>query len=300
MQPVAAKLQSMELNVAYGIGNGVADGAADGVTKHGMFATADGGRLAYAVAGRGDPLVFLHGFGVDMSMWQAQWPVFSERYRTVRYDLRGFGASSLATGPYSHVDDFLALTGDLKARPAHLVGLSYGGRLALRIAIEEPSAVRSLTLADTALDGYRWSEQHTQSWRRMNTTGRRDVAQAKSLWLEHELFGPARAQPATTRALAAMIERYSGWHFQNKDPEVGPRRAGADELRTIRAPTLVMVGEQDLPDFQSIARLVAAAVPHASLQVMPGCGHLSNLENADAFNQLVLTHLRQAEDRARL
>jgi pimeloyl-ACP methyl ester carboxylesterase len=262
--------------------------------ESGIFETPDGGRLAYCMAGRGEPLVFLHGFGLDMAMWDAQWPVFADRYRVVRYDQRGFGASSLPTAPYSHADDFLALTEHLKLRPVHLVGLSNGGRIALRIAIQEPTAVRTLTLADTALDGYRWSEPYAQSWRLMYKVGQTDVARAKDQWSEHPLFGPARAKPETARALAAMLGRYSGWHFHRADPEVGAGRVGTDELRKISAPTLVMVGEWDLPDFQAIARFVAAEIPDAALKVIPGIGHMSNLEDPNAFNQQVLAHLQQA------
>jgi 3-oxoadipate enol-lactonase len=263
----------------------------------GAFETPEGARLLYAVQGRGDPVVFLHGFGIDMSMWDPQWSVFSAQYRAVRYDLRGFGGSSLPTAPYSHVSDFIALTDYLNARPAHVVGLSNGGRIALRIAIQQPAAVRTLTLADTALDGYRWSEPYAQSWRQMAVMARTDVAQAKRQWLAHALFGPARTNPETARALATMVDRYSGWHFQNTDPDMGGQKIGTDELRGITAPTLVIVGERDLPDFQAIARLVAGEIPNASLQVIPGIGHMSNLEEPDAFNQQVLRHLQQAAHR---
>jgi pimeloyl-ACP methyl ester carboxylesterase len=125
----------------------------------------------------------------------------------------------------------------------------------------------------------------------MTRIGRTDVAQAKNQWLEHSLFAPARAKPETARTLTAMVDRYSGWHLHHTDPEVGAQRVGTDELRRITAPTLVIVGEWDLPDFQAIARLVATEVPNASLKTIPGVGHVSNLEDADAFNQLVLAHL---------
>lgn len=260
----------------------------------GTFISADGARLAYSVAGHGDPVVFLHGFGLDMSMWNPQWPLFSHKFRAIRYDLRGFGASSIPTGPYSHVADFVELIDHLGARPAHLVGLSNGGRLALRIAVEEPTAIRTLTLADTALDGYRWSEAYAQSWRLMYRLGRTNVAEAKQQWLEHELFATARARPKLATALAAMVGGYTGWHFQVADPEIGARRPTIELLPTITAPTLVLVGEWDRPDFQSLARLVATEIPDATLRVLPRAGHMSNLENADAFNQYALSHLAQA------
>jgi 3-oxoadipate enol-lactonase len=263
----------------------------------GICSSPNGGRLNYSVAGRGDPVVFLHGFGLDKAMWNAQWPLFSRSFRTIRYDLRGFGASSVPAEPYSHVSDFVALTNLLEAQPAHLVGLSNGGRIALRIALEEPAAVKTLTLVDTALDGYRWSEAHAQSWRMIAMTGRTDVAKAKQQWLEHPLFAPARTQPELADDLAVMVARYSGWHFHNTDLEAKAQKDVIHNLAAIAAPTLVIVGERDQPDFQAIARIVAGEIPDASLRVIPGVGHMSNLEDADPFNRLVLAHLNRDANR---
>ena len=152
---------------------------------------------------------------------------------TLRYDLRGYGGSSAPADPYSHVDDFIALTGFLKSRPAHLVGLSLGGRLALRVAAQMPTAVRSLTLVDTALDGHDWSAAWSQRWRAMIAAAQTDLSRAKQMWLEHDLFEPARARPAVAEALDAMIRRYSGWHFQSEDPGVGPSRPIIEMLSKI-------------------------------------------------------------------
>ncbi len=117
------------------------------------FVCPDGGRLEYAVAGDGEPVVFLHGFGLDSEMWEPQWDAFSERHRVIRYDLRGYGRSSLPNGPYSHVDDLLGLIDFLRARPAHLVGLSMGGRIALRVALQAPEA----EVPDPRGYGARWA-----------------------------------------------------------------------------------------------------------------------------------------------
>ena len=107
---------------------------------------ADGGWLHYTCAGEGDPVVFIHGFGLDSSMWDPQWRVLAQRYRVIRYDLRGYGESSLPAAPYSHVDDLLALIDFLGAAPAHLVGLSLGGRVALRVAAQAPAGRTVLDL----------------------------------------------------------------------------------------------------------------------------------------------------------
>jgi len=228
-------------------------------------------------------------------MWDPQWSTFSASYRAIRYDLRGYGASSAPAGPYSHVDDYLALTEFLRARPAHLVGLSMGGRYALRVAVQNPEAVRSLTLADTALDGHTWTPEWLQSWQRITQAARRDdIAGARQLWLEHPLFGPAGQQPAVAAALETMVARYSGWHWREKDQDVTPAPPTVEVLATISVPTLMIVGELDLPDFRNIAQRIAADMPHVTLRTIAKSGHMANLEAPREFNDLVLEHLRRS------
>ncbi len=254
----------------------------------------DGGWLQYAVAGDGDPVVFIHGFGLDFGMWDPQWQPFSARYRAIRYDLRGYGGSSLPDGPYSHVDDLLALIDRLHARPVHLVGLSLGGRVALRMAAQEPESVRSLTLADAAMDGHLWSGEWLQRWRKMTDAAKQgDLRAAKQLWQEHTLFKPARRRPEVALALKLMIDRYSGWHLGHPDPGISPDLPVAKTLPRISIPTLVLVGDHDLPDFQGIAQRLAKEMPGATLRIIAGSGHMSNMEAPQVFNELVLEHLQR-------
>jgi pimeloyl-ACP methyl ester carboxylesterase len=250
------------------------------------------GSLQYAVAGDGDPVVFIHGFGLDSDMWAPQWPVVAKTHRAIRYDLRGYGRSSLPEGPYSHVDDLLALMDFLRCRPAHLVGLSMGGRYALRIAQAAPNAVRSLTLADTALDGHAWSDEWLRCWRLMSEAAKSgDIAAARQHWLRHTLFSPALEQAAVAAALEVMVARYSGWHWRHRDPDKAPSPSIAEVLSTLSVPTLMIVGERDLPDFQSIAQRVAKAMPQVQLRTIAGAGHMSNMEAPQEFNRLLLEHM---------
>ena len=255
---------------------------------------ADGGWLQYAVLGKGDPVVFIHGFGLDSGMWDPQWMPFAARYRAIRYDLRGYGGSSLPDGPYSHVKDLLALIDHLGARPVHLVGLSLGGRVALRVAAQAPEAVRSLTLADAAMDGHVWSGDWLQRWRKMTEAAKQgDLRVARQLWQEHVLFEPAHRRPEVALALKLMIDRYSGWHLGHPDPGISPDLPVAKTLPRISIPTLVMVGEHDLPDFKAIAQRLAAEMPNAALRVIAGSGHMSNMEAPAVFNELLLEHLQR-------
>jgi 3-oxoadipate enol-lactonase len=256
---------------------------------------ADGGWLQYATAGEGNPVVFIHGFGLDSGMWDPQWQAFAQHHRVIRYDLRGYGGSSLPAGPYSHVDDLLALIDSLSAYPAHLVGLSLGGRVALRVAAANPEAVRSLTLADPALDGHTWTDDWLRRWREMTATAKRgDLARAKKLWRDHILFAPANRHPEVADALRLMVDRYSGWHLAHPDPGTAPETPVAKVLSSISIPTLVAVGEFDLPDFQNIARRLGQEMPQAELHTIEGSGHMINMEAPAVFNELVLGFLQRS------
>ncbi len=257
------------------------------------FRCADGGELRYSVAGAGEPVVLIHGLGLDAAMWDAQWTALQREFRAIRYDVRGFGASSIPAGPYSHSSDLLGLIESLDARPAHVVGLSMGGRLALRFALDQPNAVNSLTLIDPALEGFPWSE----SWDRqmapvLAAAGAGDVHAARQLWLAHDLFEPARRDPQVAAALGAMVDRYSVWHWRNTDPVRRPASPAIHCLAAVACPTLVILGELDLPDFKEIAQRLAAGIPGAALHTIAGAGHMANMEAPAAVNDLLLAHLR--------
>lgn len=267
------------------------------------FRCADGGELRYSAAGSGEPVVLIHGLGLDAAMWDAQWPALQGEFRAIRYDVRGFGHSSIPKGPYSHTDDLIGLLEFLDACPAHVVGLSMGGRVALRFALDQPNAVRSLTLIDPSLEGFPWSESWT---RNMNpilaAAGKGDFDAARQLWLAHPLFAPARREPQVAAALAAMVERYSLWHWHNADPLRMSASPAIKCLASVSCPTLIILGELDLPDFKDIARRLAAEIPAAELRSIADAGHMANMEAPAAVNDLLLAHLRAvvksvAEDR---
>lgn len=260
-------------------------------------------RLYYQTGGQGVPVVFLHGFGLDARMWEPQVEPLAQSFRVIRYDLRGYGRSSLPVTwfrgegrvePYAQTDDLLELLHHLEALPAHLVGLSMGGQLALRFALTHPQAVRSLVLADSALDGYRWSVAWQERWRGILEAARAgDLEEAKRRWLHHPLFAPALERPPVAASLTLQIGGYSGWHWVHRDPDRVPSPPALKRLEQVAQPALVVVGERDLPDFQAIADILAGGLPDSRKVVIPEAGHMVNLEAPDPFNREVLGFLRR-------
>jgi pimeloyl-ACP methyl ester carboxylesterase len=261
------------------------------------LAAVNGTRLYYEVAGEGQPLVLVHGFTLDTRMWDAQFEPLAHHYRVIRYDLRGFGKSALPTGEsYAHYDDLKALLDHLGIAQAYLLGLSLGGAITLELTLAHPEITRALILVDTVLWGFHWSAKQSAEDAAIWTTARQSGVQAaKDLWLDHSLFGPARKNPAVASRLAQIVSDYSGWHLVHSDPGRVPDPPAARRLDQIRAPTLVIVGERDLPDFRRIADTCEQQIVNARKVILPGVGHMSNMEAADKFNETVLGFLANIE-----
>jgi pimeloyl-ACP methyl ester carboxylesterase len=173
-----------------------------------------------------------------------------------------------------------------------VVGLSMGGRFALDYAVTYPDRPRSLAVIDGVIGGWQWSREWLAAYAPVVEAGRkRDVAQAKSLWLGLPLFAPARQQPEVATRLKLMVDEYSGWHFVNQNPERAVSPAALGRLGAIRAPTLVLVGERDLPDFQRMAERLERDVPGARRATIAGAGHMANMEAPDALNKALAEFL---------
>jgi pimeloyl-ACP methyl ester carboxylesterase len=254
----------------------------------GGYAALNDGRLYYEVVGAGPPLALVHGFTLDRRMWQDQLPALAAGHRVITMDLRGFGLSDPPAGPYSSVADLKALLDYLDAGPAAIMGLSMGGGVATSFALTYPDATSALILADSNLWGYPFSPEFAQSFGAVTTLARaQGVAAARERWLADALFAPALEQPAVAAALRALVNDYSGWHWLHRDPERGMEPQPITALQTIRAPTLVVGGERDVPDFRRISAILAESIPWARYVILLGVGHMSNMEAPTAFNTTV-------------
>ena len=264
------------------------------MTSERGIAEVNGTRLVYEAAGDGPPVVLLHGFTLDMRMWDDQMPAFAARHRVVRYDLRGFGASApfVPGEPYTHADDQRALMTHLGIGRAAVVGLSMGGWAALEFALTYPESVSALVLVDSALRGYPWSPSAAatiDAIYRLGREGRLD--EAKAGWLADPLFACSGRTPAATARLAQIIADYPCGHLLQDDPHLPLDPPACERLHEIAAPTLVVVGEQDLPDFHHIAGRFAAEIPNSRTVVLAAAGHMANMDAPVTFNRAVLDFL---------
>ncbi len=261
----------------------------------GEFVEVNGTRLYYEVSGdsNASAVVLVHGFSLDTRMWDGQVEAFHERFRVVRYDLRSFGQSAIpeAGVHYQHHADLAALLDHLGISTAALVGLSLGGAIALDFVLHHPERVTALILVGSVLPGMATPDLGSLSrdvWKAGQAGG---ADAAKALWVECSLFDAVNQRPVARTALREMVAGYSGWGWTDRDPGTWGEPDCAARLGEIDVPTLIVVGEHDIEGMRRNAEVLVAGIPGARHIVLPGLGHLPNMEDAAAFNPVVIEHL---------
>lgn len=250
------------------------------------FVTHNNGKLFVESIGSGDPIVFVHGFALDHTMWKPQVDTLCKHYRCITYDLRGHGDSSVPTGPYSHHDDLYAVLASLGIKQAHVVGLSLGGEIAIDFTLTHPDQVQSLTLMDSSLGGY----ASTVDWNVHALQFGLDVA--KKNWIGHNVFAITRKNPRAIHAVKRMVEHYSGWLWFHTDIREKLHPSAMSRLKEIAVPTQILLGERDIPYFHTIADILEREIPHMRKITISHAGHMVNLEKPHDVNDILEKFIR--------
>jgi pimeloyl-ACP methyl ester carboxylesterase len=262
------------------------------------IAAVNGQQLYYEVHGEGEPLLCVHGLACDTLAWLPQLAAFSAEFRTVIFDNRDVGQSSIADGDYEIADmarDALALADELDLDGFHLLGISMGGAIAQEIALQAPERVRTLTLAVTFPAGGAYARRLSEVWgERVRQVSREQHIDELMLLNHSEQFYES---PETVAWLRGMI-------LQNPHPQPPDafcrqiaacgRHDTRDRLGELSVPTHVIGSERDIlvPVWKS--KEIASLIPGARLTVIPGAPHGASLERAEEFNSAVLGFIREA------
>jgi len=232
--------------------------------------------LAHTTTGDGPPVVLVHAGVADHRMWDAVTPTLAATHTVIRYDLRGFGESAPPTAPFHETDDLAHLLDHLGHDRVHVVGASWGGRVALDFTLAHPTRVDSLTMLAAPWPGYDWSAgmiEYDAAETAALDAG--DLDAAVQLNLDMWLRGPARSWDEVREGLAAQLRAPMRTLLANQgvvgEHSQGP---GKGNPAGITVPTLVGVGKLDVPDFQEIARRYAAVIPGAEFVEFEGAAHL--------------------------
>lgn len=259
------------------------------------FAPISFGDLAYDVTGSGPTLVLIHGSLLDRTLWNSQLPALASDHQVVRYDARGHGETTSEIVPYAHEHDLLALFEHLRIERATLIGLSMGARIALQFTLSWPDRVDALILCGSGMDNFTYSEAvHACRGAMSEATAAGRQEDAIEAFIDLWVVNPGRRRDEVSRATIDSV-RQMARRFMVKpslagrempfDPPIRPR------LNTIEVPTLVLVGEHDLPDMLEIAGMLSSTIPGAKQASVHDAGHLANMEQPAHFNELVLDFL---------
>jgi 3-oxoadipate enol-lactonase len=259
------------------------------------------------VAGDGPPVVLIHAGICDSRMWEPQWAAFASEHRTVRLDLRGFGRSELTPGPFANARDVATLLGELGVERAALVGASYGGQVAMELAVARPDLVEALVLAGASLPGHDWSAPVRAVFAEEEAAVERGDLDAAveamlRLWVDGHGRPPEAVDPEVRERVRVMQRRalelqLPVYQDPEKDEEEELEPGWADRLGAIWAPALVLVGDHDVADAHQLADRLARELPRATSGTVAGAAHLPSMERPADFNQRALAFLAEHQTR---
>jgi pimeloyl-ACP methyl ester carboxylesterase len=252
-------------------------------------------RLRFRDEGAGAPVVFIHGWTLDLDAWEPQAAALSESMRVIRYDRRGFGLSGGAPGRADDFEDLSRLLDHLALDAATLVGLSQGARVALAFALRQPARVSALVLDgppdETGEDAGNSDEDFSVAEFR-RTVAEQGVEAFRRAWRDHPLMR-LHTGDAEVRALAdRVLARYPARDLTGA-PDSPPPPAGASALARFARPVLIVNGELDTRARRRAGKALARTLPAAERIVLPGAGHLPNLDAPGAYNDALRAFVRR-------
>lgn len=261
------------------------------------FAELKGGRLYYETTGSSDAIVLIHGSAGDHRHWDAQFDALAKEYQAIRYDVRGFGQSSLPVEgePYSDYEDLATLLDHLSIRSAHVAGWSMGSGIAVDFALSYPDRTKSLISVGPWVRGYS-SPAAQAMFADMRLVGAAladgGPTAAVDAWMTAPFFAATICEPATGAQFRQIAADYSWWHFSHQSPkrELVPSAVG--RTTEIHVPTLILTAEHDIPACLEVADLLDLSIPNSRKVILGGTGHLLHMEKPDEFNHHLLDFIK--------
>lgn len=255
-------------------------------------------RISYDLTGRGRTVVFIHGWAHNKSVWDDQVPVFSKRYRVLRYDSRGFGNSTGSADRSLDPLDLLILLEALKIDRAYIVGHSRGGGTALRFAAAYPNRVDALVLYGTPPPaGFPVPPDVAQLMGSFAGVAKQHgLDSLGKLVLSSELAWAPPGRNDVGERYRRMWASYSGRDMLDPRPEIGSVPAPSiARLSSLRMPTLVIIGDHEVPFIAAIADTFARRIPNVKKVVLENAGHGAHLAQPVSFNGALLDFFSEVD-----
>ena len=259
-----------------------------------------GPAVYYESLGSGEPLVLLHAAVADSRQWDDQFTAFAERYRVIRYDMQGFGRTPPAAQPVRRADELYALLRALDIPRAHLVGVSNGGATAIDFTILYPTMVGALIPVAPGLSGFEPVDRSVvqamleQDELERAAVTRGDFTAATQISMDTWLAGEGRQLEdidPVLRARVAGMTRHALECSTRRNPTPQLEAGAAPRLGEIDVPTLVLVGDREVPLVRATVDCAVQSIPGARKYEFTNAAHWLNVEHPSEFNRVVLDFL---------
>jgi 3-oxoadipate enol-lactonase len=244
-------------------------------------------KIFYDAAGSGKVIIFIHDGLIHRETWDNQFSFFSENYRVIRYDRRGYGKSSPSTSKYSNVEDLNSLFTFLHVDSACLVGASSGGMLAINFTLKYPQKVTSLVLVGAVVGGFPYS-QHFLTRGGHLPPNLMDLKKSSLYYVTDDPYEIYFENKAAKEKALKLIQKYE---ITDRAPQSMPAKPYLS-LNEIKVPALILVGEFDIPDVHAHAGVINAGIVNSRREIISKSGHLIQMEQPEAFNKAVEKFLK--------
>ena len=262
------------------------------------FVEVDGAKLRLEDEGLGFALLLVHGWALDLDMWQPQVVAWVSRWRVIRYDRRGFGRSSGAPSLGADARDIEAVVKRLNLERVALIAMSQGARAAMHAAAGPLRArIACLVLDGAPFDVNDAGEPEVPLVRYRELARTRGIDAVRDEWQRHPFATLTTRDPAAHRLLALMTARYPGHDLVTWPYAV---EIAGPPVERVDVPALVLNGVDDTPRRRAMGDELARVLPRAERALVENAGHLPNLDNPAGYNQLVESFIeRHAAPRTR-
>jgi 3-oxoadipate enol-lactonase len=253
----------------------------------GSFVEVEGSKLYFEECGTGsEAVVLIHDGIAHSAVWDDVWPEFCKKFHTIRYDRRGYGRTPASTTWYTEVEDLAALLRQRKVSRAVLVGSSHGGELSIDFALRYPKVVEQLVLVGAVVSGLPYSDHFlNRGMANSQPFEKNDVAGGLANWAKDKYLLAPGHDVAQKRLLGLLTANPQD---MTHNDYARPTMPALGRLREIHVPTLILVGDADIPDVHAHAGAIEAGISGSKRVVISEAGHLMYLEKPAEFSRQVI------------
>ena len=269
---------------------GIARAQAQSAPPQGSYLEVDGAKLYYQECGSAPrTVVLVHDGVLDSAVWDDVWPEFCKHFHTIRYDRRGYGRSPAATQGHYATDDLAAILHHLELKHVAIVGSSHGGEISINFTLDHPEMVEQLVLVGAVVGGMPYSKHFLERGDVLGKPLEKGDIQGAIAAATQDKYLTAPGSDAAKKRMADIL-RANPQDLTHPELEL-PVKPALPRLGDIRIPTLLLVGDADIPDVHAHAGAIEAGIPRARRIVIRDVGHLMYLEKPAEFSRTIIEFL---------